>query len=123
MRFVGVMLFKGEDSAKVTPLYLRYSHALYHRLYPSRLPPPPPIPFDNLSLNRARILDGKHVLVSLLVAKPPYPWKGSTIVDVDDGDGIERTAVLVGKRLDLEVKRIVVAGTLRAIEHPVRLVG
>jgi hypothetical protein len=85
---------------------------------------PQPLPLDNLSLNRAHTLDGKRVLATILVAKPPFTLNGSTIVDADDkADGIERTAILVGRRLDAEGKRIVVAGTLRVIEHPARQVG
>jgi len=85
---------------------------------------PHPIPLDNLGIDHARTLDGKRVLVSLLAGKPPYAFKGSTIIGTDDSqDGVERTAVLVGRRLDAEGKRVVVAGTLRVIEHPARQVG
>ena len=88
------------------------------------IPVSQPITFDNLGIDRARMIDGQRVLVSLLVGKPPYTFKGSTVVGADDKpDGIERTAILVGKRLDVEGKRIVVAGRLRVIEHPARLVG
>jgi len=83
-----------------------------------------PIPLDNLGIDRARTMDGKRILVSLLAGKPPYAVKGSTIIGSDDRqDGIERTAVLSGWRLDMEGKRVVVTGTLRAIEHQARLVG
>ncbi|HEV3440077.1 MAG TPA: hypothetical protein VG122_22105 [Gemmata sp.] len=80
---------------------------------------PEPMPLDNIGTQRARTLVGKHVLVSLLVGKPPYTWRGVTVVGADDRpDGVERTAVLIGKRFDLKGKRIIVAGTLRVIEHP-----
>lgn len=48
----------------------------------------------------------------------------STVAGAEDKpDGVERTAVLVGKRLNVEGKRIVVDGTLRVVEHPARRVG
>jgi hypothetical protein len=85
---------------------------------------PRPLALDNLGLDRARTLDGKRVLVSFLVGKPPYSWRGSTLVGTDDKpDGVERTAILVGRRLDVEDKRILVAGRLRVIEHPARQIG
>jgi hypothetical protein len=85
---------------------------------------PQPLTLDNLGLDRGRILDGRRVLVSLLVGNPPYTWNGITAVDTDDRpDGVERTAVLVGKRFDVkEGKRIVVAGTLQVIQYPGRWV-
>jgi hypothetical protein len=48
-----------------------------------------------------------------------------TIHDTDDTpDGIERTAVLKGKRLDLkEGRRVTVTGTLRVIDLPARRIG
>jgi hypothetical protein len=64
------------------------------------------------------------VVVTLLVGKPPCTWHGSTIVGPDDQpDGIERTAVLRGKRLDVKGQRITVMGKLRVIDHPGRVVG
>jgi hypothetical protein len=38
-------------------------------------------------------------------------------------DEVERAAELIGKRFDVEGKRIVVAGALRVIEHPGRRIG
>lgn len=85
---------------------------------------PQPISLDNISLERARTLDGKRVLVSLLVTKQPYIWNGATIAGADDRpDGVARVAVLPGTRPDVEGKRIVVAGTLRVVEHPARWIG
>jgi hypothetical protein len=42
--------------------------------------PVQPINLDDLSIRRARTLDCQRVLVSLLVGKPPYTWRGSTII-------------------------------------------
>jgi hypothetical protein len=55
---------------------------------------PQPLPLDNLSLDRARILDGKRVLVSILVTKPPDTLNGSTIIGTDD-----KPAVMWRRRL------------------------
>jgi hypothetical protein len=72
---------------------------------------PQPLVFDNLSLERSRTLNVKRVLVALLVTKPPYAFKGLTVVGSDDrADGMERTAVLAGRRLSVEGKRVAVAG-------------
>jgi hypothetical protein len=85
---------------------------------------PQPLPLDNISIELARTMDGKRVLVSLLVGKPTYTSRGSTMIGADDRpDGIERGAILMGKRLDVEGKRIPIVGTLRVIEHPVRVIG
>ena len=75
--------------------------------------------------SRARSLHGKQVLVTFLVAKPPYSEKGITVVGaVDLPDGAERVAYLVGKRNNVdEGKRITVAGTLRVIQHEASFVG
>jgi hypothetical protein len=88
------------------------------------IPVSQPITLDNLGIDRARMLDGQRALVSLLVGKPPSTWKGSTVVGAHDRlDGVERTAILVGRRLDVEGRRIVIVGTLRVIEHPARRIG
>jgi hypothetical protein len=87
--------------------------------------PVQPINLNDLGINRARTLDGQRVLVTFLVGKPLYTWKGATIIGTDDtSDGIERTAVLKGKRLDVkEGRRVTVTGTLRVIDHPARRIG
>jgi hypothetical protein len=73
----------------------------------------------------ARILDGRPVVASFVAGKPAYTWRGFTIVGPDDlGDGVERSAVLRGNRLDVrEGRRITVVGVLRVIDHPARRVG
>jgi hypothetical protein len=79
---------------------------------------PRPIDLGALSLERARVLDGKPVTVSFLVAKPPYTLLGRTVVGAADrDDGLERTAVLLGKRLEAEGRRVTVRGRLRLLHH------
>jgi hypothetical protein len=87
---------------------------------------PEPIYLETLSIQRARFLDGQRATVSLMIGKPPYTWQGSTIIGTDDTpDGIERTAVLKGWRLDAvrEGKRVTVSGVLRVVDHPARRIG
>jgi hypothetical protein len=83
---------------------------------------PRPVDLGAISLERARVLDGKTVTVSLLVAKPPYTLLGRTMVgaaDRDDG------AELLGRRLDTrEGERVTVRGRLRLVHHaPATLKG
>ena len=64
------------------------------------------------------------MVVTLLVGKPPYTWQRSTIIGPDDQpDGIERTAILKGKMLDVGGQRVTVLGKVRVIDHPGRVVG
>jgi hypothetical protein len=61
-----------------------------------------------------------------MIGKPPYMWKGSTIIGTDDTpDGVERTAILKGNRLDAvkEGRWVTVSGTLRVIDHPAPRIG
>jgi hypothetical protein len=84
------------------------------------------INLETLSIHRARHLGGQRIVVSFLVGKPPYTWKGSTIVGtIDMPDVVERTAVLKGWRLASvrEGKRVAVSGVLRFIDHPARVIG
>ncbi|VTT98984.1 unnamed protein product [Gemmataceae bacterium] len=80
---------------------------------------PKPIDLGALSLERARVLDGKAVTVSLLVQKPPYTLLGRTMVGTADrDDGAERGAVLLGRRPDVrEGERVTVRGRLRLLRH------
>jgi hypothetical protein len=84
-----------------------------------------PIYLDDLRIRRARSVDGERILVSLLVGKPPYTWNGSTIIGTDDSaDGVERTAILKGNRLDLkEGRRVTVNGVLRVLDHLAQEIG
>jgi hypothetical protein len=54
---------------------------------------------------------------------PTPPMAHPSSVLTKEPDGVKRNAVLVGRRLDVEGRRIVVAGTLRVIQHPARVVG
>jgi hypothetical protein len=80
---------------------------------------PRPIDLGAISVERARVLDGKTVTVSLLEAKPPYTLLGRTMVGAADrDDGAERGAVLLGRRLDIrEGERVTVRGRLRLVHH------
>lgn len=80
---------------------------------------PRPIDLGALSLERARILDGRTVTASVLVQKPVYTLLGRTMVGAADrDDGAERGAVLLGRRLDVkEGERVTVRGRLRLLRH------
>ena len=86
---------------------------------------PAPVPLDSISVERARMWDGMLVMADFLVAKPSYTLLGATVVGaMDRGDGIERTAVLRGNRLDVDMgKRAAVVGYLVVIDHPATFVG
>ncbi|AMV29308.1 hypothetical protein VT84_33240 [Gemmata sp. SH-PL17] len=80
---------------------------------------PLPLSLDTISVERARMLDGKQVTVTMFVAKPIDQSPDCTIVGaVDLPDGIERGAHLNGHRYDLEGTRITVTGKLWVIDHP-----
>jgi hypothetical protein len=70
-------------------------------------------------------LDSRRVVAVFRVAKPADVLLGRTVVGAADrDDGAERTAVLWGKRLDLDVgQRVAVAGVLHVIDHNPDLVG
>jgi hypothetical protein len=54
---------------------------------------PSRLTFGAISLERARVLDGKAVMVSFVVAKPPYTLLGHTMAGAADrDDGAERGA-------------------------------
>ncbi len=79
---------------------------------------PLPLSLDTISVERARMLDGKTFTVTMFVAKPIDQSLGRTIVGaVDLLDGIERGAHLNGHRYDLEGTRITVTGRLWVIDH------
>jgi hypothetical protein len=42
-----------------------------------------PLNLDDLSIRRARTLDGQRLFVTMLVGKPPYTWNGSTIIGME----------------------------------------
>ncbi len=79
-----------------------------------------PIPLDRITLDHARRLDGRRVVVTFIACTPAYTWRGQTIIGTgEQPDGSARVAHLAGKRLDVEMgERIRVAGTLRVIQHP-----
>ena len=86
---------------------------------------PAPLSLDTITIERARMLDGKLVSATFLVAKPSYTWRDGnggvlTILGAADrDDGAERGAVLKGNRLDIaEGKRVTLVGVLRVIDHP-----
>lgn len=85
----------------------------------------PPIHLVTITAEQARRLDGKRVRVVVVVGKPAYSWRGSTILGVADRpDGIERSAYLQGERLDVEEgDEITIVGTLRLIQHPAHRVN
>ncbi|VTR92529.1 unnamed protein product [Gemmata massiliana] len=79
---------------------------------------PLPLSLDTISVERARTLNGKPVIVTMFVAKPIDQLRGRTIVGaVDLPDGIERGAHLNGHCYNLEGTRITVTGTLWVIDH------
>ncbi len=60
------------------------------------------IDLDSITVERARILAGRPVLASFIIAKPSYTLLGRTSPGAADrDDGAERGAVLRGKRLEL----------------------
>ncbi|MCE9567331.1 MAG: hypothetical protein K8U57_35465 [Planctomycetes bacterium] len=69
-----------------------------------------PLDLGGMTLDRARILDGKPVTVSFIVGRPTYTLLGRTRVGAADrNDDVERGAVLLGKRFDVkEGERVVV---------------
>jgi hypothetical protein len=79
---------------------------------------PVPLDLDSASIARARSLDGRLVVGSILVGKMPWLAADSTLVGtIDTADGITRTARLMGRRRDVEGKRVIVVGVLRVIDH------
>lgn len=78
-----------------------------------------PVDLDGITVDAAQRLDGKLVAASFIPSKPSYTLLGMTVLGAADrGDGIERTAVLAGNRLDLkEGERTVVVGTLLVFRH------
>ena len=86
--------------------------------------PPTPVNLDSLSLDRARLLSGRPVLVTFVVAKPTYTLLGRTVAAAADrDDGAERGAVLRGRvRID-EGKRSTVVGVLTVRDHKAARVG
>lgn len=84
-----------------------------------------PIPLDRITLDLARRLHGKTVLVEFVVGKPCDYWRGRTIVGTaDHPDDTERGAHLAGTRPDIEVgRRAVIVGTLRVLHQPPASVG
>ena len=81
---------------------------------------PTPLSLDTITVERARMLHGKLVVASFLVAKPNYTLRGRTILGAADrDDGAERGAVLEGRRFDIgEGERVTMVGMLRVIDHP-----
>ena len=80
---------------------------------------PVPIDFDGISLERARAMNGRPVVASFLNVAPAYTLLGRTVIGpANRDDGAERSAVLRGKRLDIdEGKRVEVVGVLKVIDH------
>jgi hypothetical protein len=86
---------------------------------------PLPIDLDALTLEHARHLSGRVVSATFLNTAPLYTLAGRTVVGpVDREYGAVRTAVLRGRRLDIEEgRRIEVVGMLRVIDHAPCLIG
>jgi len=86
---------------------------------------PQPIDLDRIDLDHARRLGGRVVAATFLNTAPLYTLVGRTVVGTADReDGAVRTAVLRGKRLDVEVgRRVGVVGVLRVIDHAPYFVG
>jgi hypothetical protein len=80
---------------------------------------PQPIDLGGITPERARHLNGRIVSATFLNAAPAYTLAGRTVVGpVNREDGAERTAVLRGRRLDIEEgQRVDVVGVLRVIDH------
>jgi hypothetical protein len=86
---------------------------------------PQPIDLDGLTLEHVRRLSGQIVAATFLNTAPLYTLVGRTVVrPADREDGAVRTAVLRGRRLDVEEgRRVGVVGVLRIIDHAPCLVG
>jgi len=93
---------------------------------------PQPIDLGSIDLERARTLSGRLDVASFVNGSPSHPWKNVTAVgpeNREDGpadreDGAVRTAVLRGRRLDVEEgRRVGVVGVLRVIDHAPCFVG
>lgn len=84
-----------------------------------------PVRLDDISLDLARAMDGRVVVSTFLCEKPSYTFSGATIIGAADrGDGIERTAVVDGDRLDLDMgMRVTIFGVLRVIDHEAAFVN
>jgi len=86
---------------------------------------PRPFDLDSVAPERARRLSGQIVAATFLNAAPPYTLAGRTVIGpADREDRAVRTAVLRGRRLDLEERRRVGAvGVLRVLDHAPCFVG
>lgn len=84
-----------------------------------------PLNLETLSLHQARALAGRPVVVTFIVGKPAQRWGSSTITGTyDTPDGVERAAILRGRRFDVkEGRRTALSGTLLVIDHPARRIG
>jgi hypothetical protein len=47
-----------------------------------------PLDLETLDIARARSLDGKPVVVTFLVGKPPWTLRGATIIGPDDSQAV-----------------------------------
>jgi hypothetical protein len=81
-----------------------------------------PANLDTISIDCARIFDGRVSLASFIVGKPSYSLCGFTIIGTGDlPAGSERSAILKGTRPGVaEGMQITVIGVLRVIGHPAR---
>src|SRR5262245_39405219 len=85
----------------------------------------PPLAFESLEAIQADELRGERITVRLKIGVPGFWWGARTVIGAGERpDGIERTVILKGKRLDLEPgDSITVTGTLRIILHPRSIVN
>ena len=88
---------------------------------------PQPIDLDRLDLQRARVMSGRPVMASFIIAKPPHVYDRHRVTSVgaaDRDDGAERGALLRGRRWDVDDgKRVEVVGVLRVRDWPPAFVG
>ena len=80
---------------------------------------PVPLNLDTVTVDRARLLDGRIVVASFVVAKPAFTFRGRTVLGAADrDDGAERVALLPGRRFDVrEGGHLAAVGVLRVIDH------
>lgn len=84
---------------------------------------PQPLSLDSVTIDRARVLEGRLVLAKFTVGKPSMTWTTRagaklTITGAADRDGCERTAIVSGHRLNFDVgKKAAVVGRLQVLDH------
>jgi hypothetical protein len=84
-----------------------------------------PINFDSITAERARAMSDRVVVAEFVTGRPIMTWNNVTVIGAADrDDGAERTAVLKGNRLDLDMgERVRVVGVLKVYDRKADTVG